>query len=564
MGYIRDKLKELLRKIRANKRLMYLTLLSVLVLFCLTLNITFASWSSNFTSGGANIKINDMEYIFAINSEFPELKSDIYDDHIIRIKPGNTQRYYVSITAQNKYSSKYELYYKVCQTYDENTNTCTYQDSLPAGVRIAYAYNTPNSVSGVINDDETKVIILYAENTGKEDVYLYLSMNAGYVHNELETLGAAYSQIIDEFQNPEDASFELKTIIAYANGEEVESYEFPSHGNFSLKMTCYDKDGNESQTANADGYWSGTQWVVNVNSATESTICYAKFTTTTTPIPNFQYLVNGTDVSNDQSYVKTINDGDGNWRIKFFESGIFVMTYPDVNYIDVFVVGGGGGGGGSMANCGVGGSGGGGGYTTTCKYNGVENQDLITIMSNIEYAIEIGSGGAGGPYLQTNDVPQTIYGSSGEKTSAFDCVASGGGGGYPCGTTGQSNNASGGNGGSGGGGGSHTNITGATGGTDGSNGQTSASYSSSYQYWGHLGGTGQGSTTREFAETNGDLYAGGGGGGKSGLSGDSTAGYGSGGNGIKNTGGGGGGSAGSGATGGAGGSGIVIIRNHRI
>ncbi len=346
MNYIKDILKVILEKIRTNKRLMYLLGLSIILLFYFALNMTFAVFSASFTTNEANVKIGDMKYIFAINNEFSELKSDIYDDHIIRIKPGNVQRYYVSITAQNKYSSKYELYYKVCQTYNESTNTCTYQNELPSGVKIAFAYNTPNSVSGTINGAETKVIILYAENTSDKDAYLYLSMNGGYTHNELETLGAAYSKITEKYLNPSEASFELKTIIAYADGEEVESYEFPSHGNFSLKMTCYDKDGNLSETANADDYWSGTQWVVNVNSATESSICYAKFTSTTTPIPNFQYLVNGSDVSSDQSYVKAIDDGDGNWRIKFFESGTFVMTYPEVNYIDVFVVGGGGGGGG--------------------------------------------------------------------------------------------------------------------------------------------------------------------------------------------------------------------------
>ena len=181
-----------------------------------------------------------MSYIFAVNSEFEDLKSDIYNDRIIRVKARLTQRYYVSITAQNKYASKYELNYRVCASYDEKTNTCTYADSLPDGVRIAHA----------------------------------------------------------------------------------------------------------------DGYWSGTKWVVNVNYATENIICYAKFITTTmivkikadlpvsTPIPNFQYLVNGTDVSSNSAYVKTINDGDGNWYIKFFESGTFIMPYPDVNYIDVFVVGG--------------------------------------------------------------------------------------------------------------------------------------------------------------------------------------------------------------------------------
>ena len=86
---------------------------------------------------------------------------------------------------------------------------------------------------------------------------------------------------------------------------------------------------------------------------------------------------------------------------------------------------------------------------------------------------------------------------------------------------------------------------------------------------------GQGSTTREFGESTGDLYAGGGAaaylsGGTSGIV-LAKAGEGGGGgisglvplSGTPNTGGGGCGKEGSSATQGAGGSGIVIIRKHK-
>ena len=203
MNKYKEKLGNILNKVKGNKRVLYFTFCTILILFCLALNVTFAKYITNTSKQGTNITIGNMSYIFAVNSEFEDLKSDIYNDRVIRLKAGLTQRYYVSITAQNKYASKYELNYRVCASYDEKTNTCTYADSLPDGVRIAHA----------------------------------------------------------------------------------------------------------------DGYWSGTKWVVNANSATENTICYAKFITTTTPIPNFQYLVNETDVSSNSAYVKTINDGDGNWRI---------------------------------------------------------------------------------------------------------------------------------------------------------------------------------------------------------------------------------------------------------
>ena len=225
---------------------------------------------------------------------------------------------------------------------------------------------------------------------------------------------------------------------------------------------------------------------------------------------------------------KVVDDGDGNWRIKFLSDGTFISTV-DLN-IDVFLVGGGGGGGTDS------GGGGGGGYTTT--------QKAIVVDGEASNLITIGSGGSSG-------------GGSGGSTSAFDFKADGGGGG------GSSSNGHGGSGGSGGGG-----YASSSGGSDGSNGTNGTYYSTTTK-----GGTGQGTTTREFGESTGTLYAGGGGGGSQSSSGG-TGGSGGGGtggaysgskkgnSGETNTGGGGGGGA-LGTSGGAGGSGIVVIRNIR-
>lgn len=189
-----------------------------------------------------------------------------------------------------------------------------------------------------------------------------------------------------------------------------------------------------------------------------------------------------------------IDDGSGNWRIKFLTSG--VLTFLKDVLVDVFLVGAGGGGKGAASVK----AGGGSGYTKTVK--------SIAIAKNTQYAIEIGVSG------------ESIDGGS---TSAFNATAEGG-------KVGGSSFGNGGNGGSGGGG------FGAAGGIDGANGSTNSLY---------RGGTGQGTTTREFGEPTGNLYASGG----SGVSSGATAG-------ADNTGDGG-------DNGKAGGSGIVIIRNAR-
>ncbi|HOP65526.1 MAG TPA: InlB B-repeat-containing protein, partial [Bacilli bacterium] len=211
-----------------------------------------------------------------------------------------------------------------------------------------------------------------------------------------------------------------------------------------------------------------------------------------------------------------INDGSGNWRIKFLTSGTFT---PAVNMtIDVFLVGGGGGGGtgGSYNSDG----GGGGGYTKTYT-----NKSLT---AGTNYSIVIGAGGS----TQTN----------GHSSSGFGYSASGGYG---------TSSGTGGAGGSGGGSGAtSSNTWGKNGGSNGANG-TSGSYS---------GGAGQGTNTYEFGNSSLPAYSGGGGGGAynnpahtfyggaggviGGGAGGSSRGTRTGANGTANTGGGGGGGSG--------------------
>ena len=215
-----------------------------------------------------------------------------------------------------------------------------------------------------------------------------------------------------------------------------------------------------------------------------------------------------------------IDDGSGNWRVKFLTTGS--LTFTSAMTIDVFLVGGGGGGGYGQAHTG---GGGGGGYTKT--------QLGVSVAANSTKSITIGSGGSGNS-------------GSGGTTRAFNYSANGGSGG----STATSDPGPGGDGGSGG-----AYLWG-SGGSDGGDGG------------GDLGGSGQGTTTREFGERSGTLYAGGGGSGAGTSGGSGGGGYGGQDGaapvaGTANTGGGGGGGgiyASGDYNGAAGGSGIVVIR----
>ena len=166
--------------------------------------------------------------------------------------------------------------------------------------------------------------------------------------------------------------------------------------------------------------------------------------------------------------------------VELLTSGTIVFLEPKL--IDVFMVGGGAAGyadnivGG--ANRGYGG--GGGGYTTTRRMVQVSGSYNIIVGAGGKYSL--GQPANGGKTSWGN-----LFTVEGGKASTKD--------------------VNGGAGGSGGGGGVISNSDYGAGGSDGGNGENG--YGA-----GTTGGQGQGTTTREFGEANGKLYAGGGGGGR--------------------------------------------------
>jgi hypothetical protein len=315
-------------------------------------------------------------------------------------------------------------------------------------------------------------------------------------------------------------------------------------------VTCSNGSVTKSETAVdgtcifsglADGTWT-IKATLDGETITETVVMdYPRriFLMLISNIPAFSYTGDFEIVNDSDEAIAYSRD---NWKIRFLSSG--TLTFTKLNGatkgIDVFLVGGGGGG----AYGGTFNGGGGGGYTTTAKG--------VFVSVNTAYEIVVGDGGE----------PET----AGKASTAFGSTAKGGSPSY---SSNSYYGGYGGNGGSGGGGGmmgGSEQLTGdGHGGADGENGSTVKHYEGTIN-----GGTGQGTTTREFGESTGKLYAGGGGGGswmnKGGSGGEGGGGNGSDypgtpENGEPNTGGGGGGTRN--GTGASGGSGIVIIRNKR-
>lgn len=254
--------------------------------------------------------------------------------------------------------------------------------------------------------------------------------------------------------------------------------------------------------------------------------------------------------------------------LELLTSGTFTPKKSMV--IDVFLVGGGGGGAAGNRDyyTTTYGGGGGGGYTAT----------HLNQSANGAINVTIGSGGAGGTALNTVGWDKSNAGGDGGSTMFGSLSVAGGYGSTRQGSA-RVYQVKGGDGGSGGGGGSLALDTGddtftCAGGSNGENGQSA--YTTAYNNTLN-GGNGQGSTTREFGESTGKLYAGGGGGSGWSTSWNVTGGNGGGGRGTlvnvttvtagsagtANTGGGGGGGTAERnmlTNGSAGGDGVVCIR----
>lgn len=345
----------------------------------------------------------------------------------------------------------------------------------------------------------------------------------------------------------------LESIIAVPTSGEYEYAEA-----VGATTTAFYSDGSQATVTGTLSPTSAVAQNVNV-SYTESGV------TKTYSMPINVYPSNSQYAS---GVAELVNEGSGDWTMYCKSSGTLNLRLP--YSVDVWCVGGGGGGGtelGGIAN-GRGSGGGGGGYTALGTN--------ITMQSNASYNIVVGGGGA-------RATGAGVRGSTGGTSSAFTVSANGGTGGKGINThsTAADDMYTGGNGGSGGGGIADTSSESSSGdaGAGGSNGSNGGAWRP---------GIGQGTLTRDFAEPDGTLRAGGGGGGRydyynwnTNAAQGGAGGGGNGGNrtqspwltghdGVANYGGGGGGGARQGNTssynfgnGGSGGSGIVIIRSHR-
>lgn len=364
-------------KLLNNKRARYFVVISVLVLFCLVLNIAFSAFTHTATGVAANLSLRDMTYNVTIDSKAGA---------IVKVSANTVLKLNTTFTATNNIKSNYELSYDVC-----SDASCSSTLTKPSTLTVQYSSRTTDSFKGQIDATGTKKIRVVITNNGSE-LYIRLRMNSGYYYNTLQL-----EKKITSVYNEDDL-----TVYAYVNGAEVDS--FPTTSDYSASVFCH-KDGSTT-AANATGTatYSNGQWVVNISGVDAGrTVCDVKFefavelaytgAETTYIIPNtgtYRITVTGAAGRQGNKYGNTsttVAAGKGA-SIR----GDFNLNAGDILYINI---GGMGSTTSGTANDGASGAGGGGTFVFK-KVSSVTNNNIqFTKNSNYYEVLLVAAGGGG-------------------------------------------------------------------------------------------------------------------------------------------------------------------------
>ena len=264
MSKYKEKMGDILNKIKGNKRILYLMIISIFVLFTAALNITFSLMTQNIDKNQANITIGKLKYNIQVNN-------GALEDRILRIPKNDTRIFTVLLTSLNEIDTKYELIYHVCK--DVNCNESEYIDK-PNELDVLVTSKTINKIAGDIKKEESISISIAGTNETSDDYYIKLDLNVGYTHNEL----ALIKQITKTYYEDD------VTIISYVDGEE--STEFPASGNYGILYECM-VNGTADNDVIVNGVWDTSDennyhWKIDVTGVTKSkTICNVTFVSKT-------------------------------------------------------------------------------------------------------------------------------------------------------------------------------------------------------------------------------------------------------------------------------------------
>lgn len=196
----------IIKMIKNDKRFKYTLVVTIMLLFISIIGYSLSFFNNNNSILVANIKVNDLLFNMTTNSGES-------DDRILRLQAGKTELFYVKLKNLNSINAKYELKYSVCS--DSNcTNTSL---DLPNNVVIATTPKNSSLINGIIYAETNNLIEieLLTLNSGDNDVYIKLDLNAGYEWNDI-VLDNQFELLTSDKYTPDIDM----NILAYVDGIE--------------------------------------------------------------------------------------------------------------------------------------------------------------------------------------------------------------------------------------------------------------------------------------------------------------------------------------------------------
>ena len=303
---MKDKLKDIFNKIRTNKRLFFIVSLTVMVLFCLVLNITFSAFTASRERNAVNIIVG-LNYTTDLNN------------NTFQVPAGQVTKTNITLVSNNNIDTRYEITYEICANA-----ACTSTVNPPVtGLTVEYSSKSPGGVNDVVSKLSTKVIRLVVTNTSSTTYYIKVGINAGFKNNAVDTTGL--NTITSEYDESD------LTVQTYING--TASSTFPTSANYWATLSCVDILGNPLSTSGSAVY-KNSQWYIRIDNLTNAeTTCSVNFTTTAhlTKIEDLVVLSNNTYDGMKYQGVTFYLDNDLNFNNNSSYADYTRTDYGDIN-----------------------------------------------------------------------------------------------------------------------------------------------------------------------------------------------------------------------------------------
>ena len=282
-------LQNIINNLRYKKRFIVIITLSVIVLLCLSLNVTFSAFTKSVNKTAVNIRVGTLNYHTLIGAN---------ETFIIEANANNIAKTNVTLVSDNTITTKYGVIYEVC-TDSECNNIIT----KPNDLIVEYSSYTTDSIMGNINANGTKYLRIVVTNNTSTKYYIKLGVSAGFTNNQLideeDILPKKY--IADEYI--EDDLY----LDVYINGNK--SNTFPDSASYIPRVECNN---------NVKGYvtWDSvnSKWIWNkIETSNIETKCRVYFTAGTQNLKDAIIANNSSIIINDAS---TLTRKPGKFLVK--------------------------------------------------------------------------------------------------------------------------------------------------------------------------------------------------------------------------------------------------------